>query len=93
MQAFVYNILPIIAMLGLFYAIVFIPENKRKKRYNEMINSLKVNDEVLTRGGIMGKIINLKEDYVIIESGPDRSRFKLSKQGISNVISQTEEEK
>lgn len=83
--------LPLIAMLVVFYLFLIIPENKRKKRYNEMLNNLKVNDEVLTRGGIMGKIVNIQDDFVIVESGPDRSRFKLSKQGISNLITKTEE--
>ncbi len=83
--------LPLIGMLVVFYLFLIIPENKRKKRYNEMINNLKVNDEVLTRGGIMGKIINIQDDFVIVESGPDRSRLKVSKQGISNLLTKTEE--
>lgn len=48
-----------------------------------MLKALKVNDEVVTRGGIMGKIVNLQEDFVILESGPDRTRVKISKQGIA----------
>lgn len=89
MQAILMNVLPIILMLGLFYAIIFIPESKRRKKYNQMIDNLKVNDEILTRGGIIGKIISIKDDYVILESGPDRARVKLSKQGISNVMAQS----
>ncbi|WP_115641363.1 preprotein translocase subunit YajC [Clostridium putrefaciens] len=80
------NILPIVVMLGLFYAIVFIPENKRRKKYSSMLQDLKANDEVLTRGGIMGKVINIQDDFVIIESGPERSRLKISKQGIASVV-------
>ncbi len=86
MSPILMNILPIVLMLGLFYAIVFIPENKRRKKYSNMLQELKANDEVLTRGGIMGKVINIQEDFVIIESGPERSRLKISKQGIANVI-------
>jgi|GEM_PF-871650 len=80
------NVLPIVLMLGLFYAIVFIPENKRRKKYSNMLQELKANDEVLTRGGIMGKVINIQDDFVIIESGPERSRLKVSKQGIASVV-------
>ncbi len=92
MQYVIYNVLPIVLMLVLFYAIVFIPENKRKKKYNNMLNALKVNDEIVSRGGILGKVINIKDDYVIVESGPDRARFKLSKQGIADVLTVHEEE-
>ncbi|MCB2288982.1 preprotein translocase subunit YajC [Clostridium sp. CS001] len=80
------SLLPIILMLGLFYLVVFIPENKRKKKYAALLNNLKVNDEIMTKGGIMGKIINLQDDHIILESGPDRARIKLSKNGISAVL-------
>lgn len=80
------SLLPIILMLGLFYLVVFIPENKRKKKYAALLSNLKVNDEIMTKGGIMGKIVNLQDDHIILESGPDRARIKLSKNGISTVI-------
>lgn len=79
-------ILPIALMLGLFYLIVFLPESKRRKKYNSMLSALKVNDEVLTRGGIIGKITNIQDDFVIIQSGPERARLKISKNGISEVM-------
>lgn len=88
------EIIYIVLMLGVFYLIVFLPENKRKKKYNSMLTSIKVNDEVVTRGGIIGKIVNIHDDFVIIQSGPDKARFKLSKNGISSIISaKVEEEK
>ena len=82
------SLLPIILMLGLFYLVVFIPENKRKKKYAALLNNLKVNDEIMTKGGIMGKIINIQDDHIILESGPDRARIKLSKNGIGSVINE-----
>jgi preprotein translocase subunit YajC len=86
MEQLLGGFLPLILMLGLFYLIIFIPENRRKKKYNSMISELKVNDEVVTRGGIMGKIVNLQDDFVIIQTGPDRARLKLSKTAIANVV-------
>ena len=85
------QLLPIILMLGVFYLIVFVPENKRKKKYGSMLSNIKVNDEIVTRGGIMGKITNIQDDFVIIQSGPDRARFKLSKTGILNVLTEKDE--
>jgi len=82
---------PIILMLGVFYLIVFVPESKRKKKYGSMLANIKVNDEIVTRGGIMGKITNIQDDFVIIQSGPDRARFKLSKTGILNVLTEKDE--
>lgn len=47
---------PFIILIVVFYLMILVPENRRKKKYNTMINSLKVNDEIVTRGGIMGKM-------------------------------------
>ena len=83
---------PFILMIGLFYLFIFVPENKRKKKYSSMINSLKVNDEVMTRGGILGKLTNIQDKHVILETGPDKMRVKLDKSGISHVLNATVEE-
>ncbi len=79
------SLLPIILMLVVFYLVVFIPENKRKKKYAALLNNLKVNDEVMTKGGIIGKIVNIQEEFVILESGPDRTKIKLARTGIGSV--------
>ncbi len=80
------SIISLVLMLGVFYLVIFIPESKRKKKYAALLNNLKVNDEVMTKGGIMGKIINIQDEYIVLESGPDRTRFKLAKSGIGTVI-------
>ncbi|SHI09950.1 preprotein translocase subunit YajC [Clostridium collagenovorans DSM 3089] len=86
----VVQLLPFIVMMVVLYLIIFLPEKKRKKQYEEMINSLKVNDEIMTKGGVMGRITSLKDDYIILESGPDRSRIKFTKQAIASVITPEE---
>ncbi|MBU3091900.1 preprotein translocase subunit YajC [Clostridium sp. CM028] len=86
------SLISIVLMLAVFYLVVFIPENKRKKKYATLLNNLKLNDEVMTKGGIMGKIINIQDDYIILESGPDRARIKLSKSGIGTVINLNSDE-
>ncbi len=80
------SLLPFIAMIAVFYLVLFLPERKRKKKYQAMVDSLKVGDEILTRGGIVGKISNLQEDFVIVQSGPDNARFKLQKNGVASVV-------
>lgn len=92
-NAFLTQMLPFIVMLGLFYLILFVPENKRRKKYAAMQSNLKVNDEIMTRGGIIGKVISIHDNYIILESGPDRCRVKLDKNGISTVINSVAQEK
>ena len=57
-----------------------------RKKYDEMLNSLKVNDKVMTRGGVIGKIITLDDDSVILESGPNKARLRFTKQAIANKL-------
>lgn len=75
---------PIILMFVVFYLLMVVPEKKRQKKYKQMLDELKVNDRVLTRGGIIGKIIKLNAEDVIIES--ETTRFKITRDGISSKI-------
>ena len=84
------QLLPMVIVFGVFYLFLIIPEKKRRKKYEGMLSDLSVNDEILTRGGLMGKVVNIQDDYIILESGPDRARIKLSKQGISSVVAKKE---
>lgn len=81
-----YGILYMIAILVLFYLILFIPENKRRKKYNSMLSNLKVNDEIVTKGGVIGRIVTINDGSVVIQTGPDRVRIKVDKNGISGMM-------
>lgn len=77
---------PFILMFGLMYLLLILPEKKRTKKYNEMMAALKVNDEVLTRGGIMGRIVSCEEEYFVIETSVARTKLKITKNGIASKI-------
>lgn len=79
---------PIIAMMAFFYLAIIIPENRRKKKYKALLEGLKVNDEIMTKGGIIGKIINIQERTIIIQTGPDKTKIKLDKTGVLNLLSE-----
>ncbi|MDT8717469.1 preprotein translocase subunit YajC [Clostridium sp. 19966] len=85
-------VIPFIIMIALFYLMVFLPESRRRKKYNTMLSSVASNDEVLTKGGIIGKVVNVQDDYIIIQTGPDRSRLKVSKNGIAEILNSKSEE-
>ncbi|MCH3962885.1 MAG: preprotein translocase subunit YajC [Clostridium sp.] len=78
---------PIIIVVIVCYLFMFLPESKRRKKYNTMLSNLKVNDEILTKGGIIGKVTNIQEKEITIQTGPDRVKLKLSKSGILSVLS------
>ena len=84
-------VVPFVLMFGLMYFLLILPEKKRTKKYNEMLSALEKNDEIVTRGWIMGKIIIVEEDYVIIETSAERTKLKISKNGIASKVNKVTE--
>ena len=85
-QALIQIVIPFAAMFAIMYFLLILPEKKRTKKYNTMLSELKVNDQVLTRGGIVGKIITIEDDQMVIQSGPDRVRFRITKNAIAQKL-------
>ncbi|MEO2507197.1 preprotein translocase subunit YajC [Clostridium paraputrificum] len=81
-----FQLVPMLIVFVVFYLVLLLPEKKRKKQYMQMLDNLQVNDEIMTRGGIIGKIISLDGDNMVLESGPDRARLKMTKNAIANKI-------
>jgi preprotein translocase subunit YajC len=82
------QILILVGILVVFYGVLVIPEKKRRKTYNNMLSELKVNDRIITRGGLIGRIVIIEKDNVIIEVDPDNIRLTFSKQGISSLLTE-----
>ena len=76
------SLLPLVAMFGIMYFLIMRPEKKRKEAYRQMISELAVNDEVITKGGIVGKIIRFEDEYMILETGPDRIRIRMVRDSV-----------
>ena len=91
MEAILSLVVPFALMFALMYFLIILPEKKRTKKYNDMVSALEKNDEIVTRGGIMGKIIIVEDDYVIIESSAERTKLKISKNGIATKVNKVEE--
>ena len=73
------SIIMIVAMLGIMYFLMIRPESKRKKEAEQMRNAMKIGDEIITIGGICGKIVHLKDDKFVIETGAERAREEAKK--------------
>ena len=72
-----------IVIIAVFYFLMIRPEKKRKKKAEEMRSSLEVGTEITTIGGMVGKIVDIEDDFVTFETGEDRVRIKIAKWGIS----------
>ncbi len=80
------SIIMIVAMLGIFYFMLIRPQNKEKKRKDEMLASMANGDTVLTTSGFYGVVIDIQEDTVIVEFGSNRNcRIPMQKAAIMAV--------
>ena len=78
------TIIMLVAMLAIFYFMLIRPENKRKKEAEQMRSALKNGDKITTIGGIMGTVVNVKEDSFVIETGADQVRVEFAKWALSS---------
>jgi preprotein translocase subunit YajC len=77
-------ILPI-GLVVLFYFFLIRPQSKRQKEHKQMVNDLNKGEEVLTSGGILGKITNIKDDFVILEIAKETS-LKIQKSAVQTIM-------
>ena len=80
---------PIIVIFAIFYFLIIRPQQKREKDRRNMLSSLKEGDDIITIGGIYGRILNLKEDVVTLDVG-DKIKIKVTRSAIGNVLKTTE---
>lgn len=91
----IWMLLGMYALLALaIYFFIFRPNKKKKKAEEEMKNSLEVGDEITTIGGIMGRVVSIKDDdSLVIETASDRSRLKIKRWAISTIDTEKEPKK
>ena len=76
-------IIPLIGMVAIFYFMLIRPENKRKKEAELTRNSVKTGDKIVTIGGIVGTVVNVKDERIVIETSADQVRIEFEKWAIS----------
>ena len=77
------TVIMLVLMVGVFYFMLIRPENKRKKEAEAMRGAVKTGDKITTIGGIIGTVVNVKEDKIVIETSADQVRMELAKWAIS----------
>ena len=84
-------VLMLVVMVAVFYFIGIRPQKKQEKAQNEMRNSLKVGDEITTIGGIIGKIVSIKDETCVIETAHERTKIRILKTAISREDEKAED--
>lgn len=77
--------LPIIAVFVVFYFFMMRPQKKKEKETERMRKDVQIGDEIVTIGGVVGKVVSIKdEDQLIIETGSDKTRIRIKRWAIQN---------
>ena len=79
------SIILLVLMFGLLYFFMIRPENKRKKKAQEMRDSLKKGDMITTIGGIVARVVSIKDDTILIETSKNNARLRIKKWAVQDV--------
>ncbi|APT76605.1 preprotein translocase subunit YajC [Marinitoga sp. 1137] len=82
---------PLLLMFGLMYFLIIMPQKKQEKKHKEMISKLKKDDKILTQSGIIGKIVNINNDFIRIRTA-DRTELDITKNSVVAVLSKSNKE-
>ena len=78
------QMLSLVLIVVIMYFMLIRPQRKREKKVQEMRNNLQVGDEVITNGGIIGRVVSLREDTLVIETGSDRSKIRIKRWAVQS---------
>ena len=78
-------LIPLILMFVIFYFLLIRPQQKKVKKHREMLSGLKKGDQILTSGGIYGKIVGLTDTIATVEIA-DKVRIKVNRSHIGDLV-------
>ncbi len=77
----------LVVFIAAMYLLLIRPQKKKEKTIQNMRNSLQVGDEIVTIGGICGKIVKTKDESIVIQVGADKVKFEMMRWSVSSVVS------
>jgi preprotein translocase subunit YajC len=80
-------------MIGIFYFLLILPQQRKQKQWRAMLGNLKTGDRVTTSGGIKGTIVALREDNIHLRVPPDNIRLEVARSAIVSVVTGEEVQK
>ena len=75
-----------IAIFAIFYFLMIMPQQRRQKKWQQMLSELKSGDKIVTTGGLRGVIFSVKDDALVIRVAPDNIKLEVTRQAIASVI-------
>ena len=87
------SLIILVVFIAVMYFLMIRPQKKRDKQIQEMRSSLQVGDEIITIGGICGKIVKTKDETIVIQVGADKVKFEMMRWSVSQVVNPSNKRK
>ena len=84
-----FNFILMIVFIAIIYFLMIRPQRKQDKEIKAMRDALKPGDEIITIGGIVGKIVRVKDDFITIQVGPEKVKFDMLKTAVGRITKQS----
>ncbi|MEE1239861.1 MAG: preprotein translocase subunit YajC [Acutalibacteraceae bacterium] len=85
-QSIIVMVIYLVVIFGVMYLLLIRPQRKKQKEEKKMRENLMVGDEIVTIGGIYGRVISLKEDTIVIESTSDHSKLTIARWALQSNL-------
>ncbi|EIJ44296.1 preprotein translocase, YajC subunit [Beggiatoa alba B18LD] len=79
------SLIPLVILFVVFYFLLIRPQTKRVKEHKKMVDSLAKGDEIVTQGGLLGKVTNLGDNFIAVEVAPN-IEVKIQRQAVAAVM-------
>jgi preprotein translocase subunit YajC len=90
MNAYLQNLSPLLLpvfLIVVMYLMIFLPQKKREKKTKQMLDALVEGNQVVTIGGVVGKVVNIKDDELTLETGVEKAKLKIMRWAVREVVS------
>ncbi len=77
--------IPLVLLIVVMYFLLIRPQKKKEKQVADMRNSIKVGDDIVTIGGIYGKVVKVKDERLTIQVGADKTKFEITRWAVSKI--------
>lgn len=79
---------PILLIFAIFYFLLYLPMQRQKKQTKQMLDNLKNGDEVVTTGGLIGTVYELKDDSLVLRLKPDNLKVQIARSAVTGLVNQ-----
>lgn len=81
---------PLVFIFAIFYFLLIMPQQRKQKKWQQMLGELKTGDKVVTSGGLRGTIVAIKDDYIHLRVPPDNLRIEVARGSVTSVVTPEE---